>query len=106
MSVILTAADNGKTVELHVGDAAVLRLPENATTGYRWAVDAADGSVVEIAEGEYIATPNRVGAGGEAQWIVHAKAAGATQVKLKHWREWEGERSVIERYEISLRILP
>jgi len=106
MSVSLTAADNGKTVELHVGDAAVLRLPENATTGYRWAVDAADGSVVEIAEGEYIATPNRVGAGGEAQWIVRAKAAGATQVKLKHWREWEGERSVIERYEISLRILP
>ena len=106
MSVLLTAADNGKTVELHVGDDAVLRLPENATTGYRWAVDPADPNLVEIAEGEYITTPNRVGAGGEAQWIVHAKAAGATQVKLKHWREWEGERSIIDRFEILLRILP
>ena len=31
----LTDADNGRTIDTHVGDTLVLRLPENATTGYR-----------------------------------------------------------------------
>lgn len=106
MSAFLTTADDGRTIELRVGDDAVLRLPENAATGYRWVVDAADGSLVEIKEGEYLPTSNAVGSGGEAQWAIHAKAVGVTQLKLKRWRHWEGERSVIERYEITLRIVP
>jgi inhibitor of cysteine peptidase len=105
MSGVLTEADNGKTIELCVGGEVVLRLPENAATGYRWAVDAADGNLVEVKEGEYLAMSNAVGSGGEAQWIVRAKAAGATQVKLKRWRHWEGERSVVERFEFTLRIV-
>jgi inhibitor of cysteine peptidase len=106
MSEILNEADNGRTVELRVGDDVVLRLPENAATGYRWAFDAVDRGLVEIKEGEYISASNTVGGGGEAQWIIHAKATGVTQVKLKRWRHWEGERSVIERYEFTLQIVP
>lgn len=106
MSGVLTEADNGKTIELPVGDEVVLLLPENAATGYRWAVDAPDGNLVEVKEGEYLATSDAVGSGGEARWIVRAKAAGATQVKLKRWRHWEGERSVVERFEFTLRIVP
>ena len=56
MSSTLTSADNGRTVDLRVGDQVTLRLPENPSTGYRWAVDAADASLVEIQEGEYVAT--------------------------------------------------
>jgi inhibitor of cysteine peptidase len=106
MSAILTAADNGRTVELRVGGDVVLRLPENPATGYRWAVDAVDETFVDIKEGQYRAASNTLGGGGEAQWTVHAKAPGLTQVKLKHWRHWEGERSVIERYELTFRIQP
>jgi inhibitor of cysteine peptidase len=105
MPAILTGADNGRAIELRVGDDVVLRLPENATTGYRWGIDAADESLVEIKEGEYSPASNAIGVGGEVQWIVHAKAPGVTQVKLKRWRRWEGERSVVERYEITLRIV-
>ena len=36
----VTEVDNGTTVEVHVGETLVLRLPENATTGYRWAIEA------------------------------------------------------------------
>jgi inhibitor of cysteine peptidase len=106
MTGALTEADNGKTVDLRVGDEVVLRLPENASTGYRWTVDAADGNLVDVKEGKYLAASNALGSGGEAQWIVHAKAAGATEIKLKCWHSWEGERSVIERFEFTLRIAP
>ncbi len=106
MPSILTSADNGGTFESRVGETVVLRLPENASTGYRWAVDAVDASLVEIEEGEYVSTSKTMGGGGEAQWLIKAKAPGVTRLKLKRWRQWEGERSVVERYEITLRIAP
>lgn len=106
MSTVLTAADNGRIVELPVGDEVALRLPENATTGYRWAIDSADANRVDIKEGQYVSTSEKMGGGGEAQWLIKAKAPGATSVKLKRWRQWEGESSVVERYEITLRIAP
>jgi inhibitor of cysteine peptidase len=106
MSSVLTAADNGRTVELHVGDEVALHLPENATTGYRWAIDSADANLVDIKEGQYVSTSEKMGGGGEAQWLIKAKAPGATSIKLKRWRQWEGESSVVERYEITLRISP
>ena len=106
MSSVLTAADNGRTVELHVGDEVALRLPENATTGYRWAIDSPDANLVDIKEGEYVSTSEKMGGGGEAQWLIKAKTPGATSIKLKRWRQWEGESSVVERYEITLGISP
>jgi inhibitor of cysteine peptidase len=106
MSPILTSADNGRTVHLRVGEKVTLRLPENPSTGYRWAVDAADMSLVEIEEGEHAATSKMIGGGGDAQWLIKAKAPGGAQMKLKRWRPWEGERSVVERYEVTLQISP
>jgi len=106
MSSILTSADNGRTVDLRVGAEAALRLPENPSTGYRWAVDAADWNLVAIEEGEYVSTSEMIGGGGEARWLIRAKAPGTTEIKLKRWRPWEGERSVVERYQVGLRISP
>ena len=106
MSSVLTAADNGRTVELPVGDEVALHLPENATTGYRWAIDSADANLVDIKEGQYVSTSEKMGGGGEAQWLIKAKAPGAASIKLKRWRQWEGESSVVQRYEITLRISP
>jgi inhibitor of cysteine peptidase len=106
MASILTSADNGRTVDLRVGEKVTLRLPENPSTGYRWAVDAAEMSLVEIEEGEHVATSKMIGGGGDAQWLIKAKAPGAAQMKLKRWRPWEGERSVVERYEVTLQISP
>jgi len=104
--LILTAADNGRAVDVHLGDDVALRLPENATTGYRWAVDYADANLVDVSEEQPVSTSENMGGGGEAQWSIKTRAAGATSIKLKRWRPWEGESSVVERYEITLRISP
>ena len=106
MSRIVTETDNGTIVELHVGGEVVLRLPENAATGYRWAVEAVDASLVDLQEAEYLRLSDATGEGGEAQWIVRVKATGTTRIKLKRWRQWEGESSVRGRFEVTLRIVP
>jgi inhibitor of cysteine peptidase len=102
----VTEADNGTTVEMHVGDAIVLRLPENATTGYRWAIEALNGDLVEAQEGQYISQSGAVGGGGEATWTLYPKAPGTAEIKLKLWRPFEGERSVQRNFGVTLKILP
>jgi inhibitor of cysteine peptidase len=106
MASVLTSADNDKTVELRVGAAATLTLPENPSTGYRWALDAADPKVVDITGQDYAQTSQAVGGGGQAQWTIKAKAPGETTVALKRWRAWEGDKSVVERYSVTLHVQP
>lgn len=106
MSTLLTEADNGSVVQVRAGGEVVLRLPENAATGYRWAVEPVDANLVDLREGEYLPASDAAGSGGEMQWVVRAKATGTTRIRLKQWRHWEGERSVRGRFELTLRILP
>lgn len=101
----VTEADNGTTVEVHVGETTMLQLPENATTGYRWAIEPLNADLVEAQEGQYIRQSNAIGGGGEATWTLHPKVPGTTQIKLKLWRPWEGEQSIQRYFEVTLRIL-
>jgi inhibitor of cysteine peptidase len=99
---VLTTADNGKRIALRVGAEATLRLPENPSTGYRWAVEAADSHLVEVTQSDYAPASNAPGSGGETQWTIKAKAPGSTTVTLKRWRPWEGDKSVVERYGVTI----
>jgi inhibitor of cysteine peptidase len=102
----LTEADDGKTVELHAGDTLVVRLSENPTAGYRWSFDSLDTQMASAEEDEYVRKSDAVGSGGEAQWTVKAKKPGTTEVKLKLWRHFEGDRSVQKRFSFIMTIKP
>jgi inhibitor of cysteine peptidase len=100
----LTELDDGRTIEATVGDTIELRLPENATTGYRWAFDGLDEHVVRADEGELIGKLGRVGSGGDVRWRLTLLTAATTAVKLKLWRRWEGDRSIQRRFAVRLTI--
>jgi inhibitor of cysteine peptidase len=104
MAVTLTELDDGRTVEARVGDTIELRLPENASTGYRWAFDGVDEHVVRASEGEVIGKPAKVGSGGDVRWRITALAPATTEVRLKLWRRWEGDRSIQKRFALRLTI--
>jgi inhibitor of cysteine peptidase len=103
----LTQADNGAAIHVRRGDRIVIRLPENATTGYRWVPDSVDDRIVSLKSSEY-APPagGGVGAGGAVSIVFEALAPGEANVGLKRWREWEGESSVRERYTITVVVTP
>jgi inhibitor of cysteine peptidase len=103
---IFTEADNGKSVELRVGDSVALRLYENAATGYRWSFEQLDPAAVDAREDGYTRQSDAIGSGGDMQWTLEAKAPATTQVKLKLWRSWEGDASVQKRFALTLRIRP
>lgn len=98
----LTEADNGSSVEVHVGETVVLRLHENAATGYRWTFEDLDTSVVSVRGDKYLQRTEAVGSGGDTLWTLGATAPGKTQVKLKLWRRWEGDSSIQKRFAVTL----
>lgn len=105
-AVVLTERDHDRTVDLHVGEALSVALPENATTGYRWAIEWADSQLIEPRAAQPRYPANAIGSGGEVEWSFLAKAQGTTSIILKQWRHWEGEASIVKRFRIQLRILP
>lgn len=102
----LTEADNGRTVDLRAGESVRLTLPENATTGYRWAIDRLDRDVVEEAGSEAHPSRGAVGSAGNVTFDFKAKKAGSGEVALKYWRHFEGEGSVVKRFRFRLNAQP
>ena len=96
---LLNEKDNGQTVDVGVGDMITVRLSENPTTGYRWAVVAAEG--LEQVESSF-EKGKAVGAGGARIFQFRASQPGSHALRLKHWREWEGEISALTRFEARI----
>ncbi len=98
--MILSERDNGRTVEVSVGSLLTVRLQENPTTGYSWSVEAANG--LGKVEDSFEAGGAAIGAAGVRVLQFRATRPGSHELRLKNWREWEGEDSVINRFGINI----
>jgi len=106
-SLVVTRADNNRTAELRTGERLIVRLPENPSTGYTWAVDETDRRLLMLDSTDYAAPEEGfVGARGQRTFTFTVRQPGEVALKLKYWRFWEGDASVTERYIVNLRILP
>lgn len=100
----LSPDDNGKSVDLRVGETLTVRLPENASTGYRWAPDQVDEDLLDLAAADPDYPSAAVGSGGEVTFTVRAKRAGTADLAFKNWRHWEGDPSVVERFRVRIEV--
>jgi len=96
----LSEQDNGRTVEVNAGDVVTVRLKENPTTGFRWTVESAGGLV--LAGDEYEGGGGGMGAAGVRVLQFRSPGAGAHELRLKNRREWEGDSSVTERFNLTI----
>lgn len=74
-----------------------MRLPETAATGYRWSIDRIDGATSE-GDSYDLGTNMQPGAGGTREFHFRVTGPVKGRLELKHWRDWEGESSVTERF--------
>jgi inhibitor of cysteine peptidase len=102
----LVETDNDRTVDIRLGEMVKVTLPENATTGYRWAIDRYDEEFIEALATKPHYTAKAIGSGGEVAFTFQGKKTGAGEIALKHWRQWEGDASVIGRFRIRLNVQP
>ncbi len=98
----LTEADRGKSFEIHRNDIVVIRLQENPTTGYCWEVDKSDEKILPLQGSEFLLPKHpKFGEGGTRVFKFKAKKTGTAHIQLKHWREWEGDGSIDNRFDIT-----
>ena len=103
----LTQADNGKTVDLPSGSELLVSLPENPSTGYTWTVDVDGKPTTGLLNSSYVPdTPLTPGSGGQHVFRFGIRQMGIAQLQLKRWHEWEGNASVVERFNITVRVAP
>ena len=102
----LTRTDGGSTVELRVGDVVAVRLTENPSTGFVWSTESANGDALRLVGSEYL-TPadGGVGGGGQRSLLFRAVATGTVELRLKLWREWEGDKSIVDRFAATVRVM-
>jgi inhibitor of cysteine peptidase len=104
--LLIVEKDNGRTVDIRLGELVRVNLPENATTGYRWAIDRYDEEFIEAVATEPHYTANAIGSGGEVEFIFKGKKIGSGGIMLKHWRHWEGDSSITSRFRLRLNVQP
>jgi len=95
------SAQDGE-VRVALGDDVVLRLPENATTGYRWHVENLQGGL-EVTASHY-APPGALlpGAGGMRELRLRPTEAGQGRLELALRQPW-GEDAA-ERYALRVTV--
>jgi inhibitor of cysteine peptidase len=104
-TITLTEADKGKTIDVQQGTEILIRLNENPTTGYSWAIDQSDDTVLPLQSSNFSSSASAaVGAGGARLFTFTAKQSGTVHLQLKRWREWLGDSSIIERYDVTIQI--
>lgn len=103
--LVLTEADAGKTIQAHTGDQISIQLSANATTGYSWAIDKTDTSVLAFQRETYTPYPGGgIGSGGTAVFMFTAQHPGTVHLQLKYWRSWEGDSSIVKRYDVTIQV--
>lgn len=90
---------NGQTVALAAGQALVLRLEENPTTGYQWSVTSSGNLRLEANDFVPACGP-AVGASGLRCQRWRAQGAGTHPLELVYRRAWEPIEKAIGRFEI------
>jgi inhibitor of cysteine peptidase len=104
--VSLTAIDSGGSRSVRVGDIVVISLVESPTSGFGWGVEKLPPQVTP-AGGEFVqASEAGLGGSGTRVFRFEAQATGKGRLALRRWRSWEGEASVVERFDATIEVQP
>jgi inhibitor of cysteine peptidase len=102
--IALGPDDDGGTVTAHVGDRLVVTVPENATTGYQWEVEAVDGSVDLDTFDAVPPRELRPGQGGARRVVAHAAREGEGRLRLRLRRSWEPAERAAQSYAVTVAV--
>lgn len=101
MNQHLTTEDDGQTIEVSIGDEVILELGENPSTGYRWQAEC--DSILTLVLSDWVTgASSRVGTSGIRRFQFRAVGLGSGFIKVKHWREWIGNSSVIAQHTFTI----
>jgi inhibitor of cysteine peptidase len=96
--------ENGLHIELQKDDTLVIRLPENPSTGYRWAVQQ-NGTIMRLESAHFDLTEGAgIGGGGLRTLCFKAASLGAVKLQVVLRREWQKGAPAADVYEVQIRV--
>ena len=104
--LIITKADSGRQVSVHVGSVIQIELEEQGATGYLWQFDDLDEEYFELikAETEKIDRPGFTGGRLLKRWQLRTKKKGVAKVSMVYFRPWEGKEQAADTFSLSVHI--
>jgi inhibitor of cysteine peptidase len=98
--------DNGALVQVPRGSKVTIELPENPTTGYRWAINCID-EVHLVPEGDVFLIGEQVGlgAGGVHRFFFRATGTGCTSLSVINKRALASGAEAISTFKLAVRIV-
>lgn len=106
-TIELEADDNGKAIELEVGQTLAITLDSNPTTGYSWEAAGEHDELAQVGEPEYKQRnqdKQMVGSGGQETLRFEAKKAGLVHLELVYHRPWEEGAQPAETFAVDVTI--
>ena len=104
-AVVVTKDDNNRSIQVCCNQELIVRLPENRSTGFLWAVENPDQTALKLQSDAF--TPpagGRIGAGGYRTLTYFALKPVEVKLNLKLRRPWE-QKSTADSFSISVRIV-
>ena len=99
--LLLTETHDGSVARVRVGDAIVLSLAENPTTGYRWKISAT-APLAAVAD-DFQAADFAAGSGGRRIARFTASAAGGARIEAELCRSWQPD-AALRRFVVTIEI--
>ena len=103
-STSLTGSDAGKTVQVPVGNEIAIALDANPSTGYVWAVEKSDATLLTFKQSQFSASSSAAGSGGTQTLTFVGKSAGTVNLQLKYWRSFAGDKSITRRFAVTIQV--
>ena len=104
-TIIIKKQDNGKEISIKCGDVIQIELAAMGAAGYDWHIDNLDMEHLElISEETRAVSEGKIGAPVIAIRRFKAKEKGPTEIKMDHYRVWEGKEKETENFSIKLTI--
>ncbi|MBM3708400.1 MAG: protease inhibitor I42 family protein [Actinobacteria bacterium] len=104
----LTEKDNGKSIELKVGETITVKLESNPTTGYSWSLsEETDQGIMFMISSEYKQSSDDkelVGGGGFETFKFKAAGQGSTEIILNYMSPWEEDIKPEDIFRLSINV--
>jgi inhibitor of cysteine peptidase len=101
--VRVDARDNGRRVELQIGERLTVELRANPSTGYSWEVVSSGEPVLrQLGPPTFTEDSHMAGAGGTVSYEFRAEQAGTASLDLVYRRPWEKEAEPAETFSLTV----
>jgi len=104
-TVVLGKQDSGKQIDVKTGEVVQVELEAMGTAGYQWFVESLDQETLKfVSEETRIMQPGRLGAPVLMVWKFEVIKEGFTEIRMDHYRSWEGKEGSTDHFSVRLNI--